>query len=128
MCYFERHSNAELTRNSKFDVVGQFGRSLDDLHYITSHTFENIHHSFFGFPSKILYPYEFYPLANAKQQVLTEEFVGILEDFLGVKRTPFSFAEEWEKNPPKKAGGLPLLKYIEKVCFSNYHCFQSTTK
>jgi Asp-tRNA(Asn)/Glu-tRNA(Gln) amidotransferase A subunit family amidase len=112
----------------KFDVVGQFGRSLDDLHYIASHTFENIHHSFSGFPSKILYPSEFYPLANAKQQALTEEFIGILEDFLGVRRTPFSFAEEWEKNPPKKAGGVPLLKYTEKsafwaLCYDYYHGF-----
>lgn len=46
-----------------FDTVGQFGRSLDDLHYIMSHTFENIGQNFARFPSKILYPAEFYPLA-----------------------------------------------------------------
>jgi hypothetical protein len=126
---FESTSMKGIPPNSpKFDVVGQFGRSLDDLHYIASHTFENIHHSFSGFPSKILYPSEFYPLANAKQQALTEEFIGILEDFLGVRRTPFSFAEEWEKNPPKKAGGVPLLKYTEKsafwaLCYDYYHGF-----
>jgi hypothetical protein len=80
-----------------------------------SHTFENIHHTFSGFPYKILYPKEFYPLANAKQQALTEEFISILEDFLGTKRTPFSFADEWHKNPPKGARGMPLLKYTEKA-------------
>jgi hypothetical protein len=89
-----------------------------------SHTFENIHQSFSGFPSKILYPLEFYPLANAKQQALTDEFISILEDFLGVKRTPFSFAEEWEKNPPEAAGGVPLLKYTEKACFSHLLLFR----
>ncbi|KAF4496823.1 Amidase signature domain [Fusarium agapanthi] len=97
-----------------FDTVGQFGRSLDDLQFIVSHTFENVHQSFSEFPSRILYPREFYPLANAEKLVMTEEFVKILEDFLGVKRTPFSFVEEWEKNPPKDAGGLPLLEYTEK--------------
>ncbi|KAF5542839.1 amidase signature domain-containing protein [Fusarium phyllophilum] len=97
-----------------FDTVGQFGRSLDDLLFIVSHTFENIHQSFSEFPSKILYPKEFYPLANTEQQAMTEEFVKILESFLGVKRTPFSFVEEWEKNPPKEAGDLPLLEYTEK--------------
>ncbi|KAK4141694.1 uncharacterized protein C8A04DRAFT_30681 [Dichotomopilus funicola] len=56
------------------------------------------------------------------------EFIGVLEDFLGVKRTPFSFAEEWKKNPPKKAGGVPLLKYTEKsafwaLCYDYYHGF-----
>lgn len=80
-----------------------------------SHTFENIHHTFTRFPSKLLYPAEFYPLANEKHQALTEEFIGTLEDFLGIKRTPFSFVEEWEKNPPKEAAGVPLLKYTEKA-------------
>ncbi|KAG5755894.1 hypothetical protein H9Q70_001490 [Fusarium xylarioides] len=113
-----------------FDTVGQFGRSLDDLHFIVSHTFENIHQSFSEFPSKILYPKEFYPLANTEQQAMTEEFVKTLEDFLGVKRTPFSFVEEWEKKPPKEAGGLPLLEYTEKsafwsLCYDYYHGFDS---
>ncbi|KAF9765336.1 hypothetical protein IL306_002424 [Fusarium sp. DS 682] len=99
-----------------FDTVGQFSRSLDDLRFIVSHTFENVEQSFSGFPSKILYPSEFYPLENEEQQALTEEFIAILEDFLGVRRTPFSFVEEWEKNPPKEAGGLALLKYTEKAC------------
>ncbi|KLO88509.1 Uncharacterized protein LW93_3878 [Fusarium fujikuroi] len=113
-----------------FDTVGQFGRSLDDLHFIVSHTFENIHQSSSGFPSKILYPKEFYPLANAEQQALTDEFVKILEDFLSVQRTPFSFVEEWEKNPPHEAGGLPLLEYTEKsafwsLCYDYYHGFDN---
>ncbi|RKL49535.1 hypothetical protein BFJ72_g994 [Fusarium proliferatum] len=113
-----------------FDTVGQFGRSLDDLHFIVSHTFENIHQGFSKFPTKILYPKEFYPLANAEQQALTDEFVKILEEFLGVKRTPFSFVKEWEKNPPQGAGSLPLLKYTEKsafwsLCYDYYHGFDS---
>ncbi|PNP75786.1 hypothetical protein FNYG_10864 [Fusarium nygamai] len=116
--------------SSAFDTVGQFGRSLDDLHFIVSHTFENIHQTFSEFPTKILYPREFYPLANAQQQAMTEEFVKILEDFLGVKRTPFSFVEEWEKNPPQEDGGLPLLEYTEKsafwsLCYDYYHGFDS---
>ncbi|KAH7305028.1 amidase signature domain-containing protein [Stachybotrys elegans] len=111
-----------------FDTVGQFGRSLDDLDYIVSNTFENIHGKFRQFPSKILYPVEFYPLADAKQQALSEEFIGMLENFLGVKRTLFSFVEEWNKNPPKEAQGMPLLKYTEKsafwaLCHDYFHGF-----
>ncbi|KAG4288738.1 hypothetical protein FPRO06_03560 [Fusarium proliferatum] len=54
----------------------------------------------------------------------------MLEDFLGVKRTPFSFVKEWEKNPPQGAGSLPLLKYTEKsafwsLCYDYYHGFDS---
>ncbi|VUC36601.1 unnamed protein product [Clonostachys rosea] len=115
-------------RSRKFDTVGQFARSLSDLHHIVSHTFENIHQNFSRFPSKILYPVEFYPLANEKQQSLTEEFITVIEDFLGVKRTPFSFVDEWEKSPPKEAEGLPLLEYTEKsafwaLCYDYYHGF-----
>ncbi|KAF5665711.1 D-mandelate dehydrogenase [Fusarium denticulatum] len=87
-----------------FDTVGQFGRSLGDLQFIVSHTFENIHQTFSEFPSKILIVKEFYPLANAQQQTMTDEFVKILEEYLGVKRTPFSSVREWEKNPPRKLG------------------------
>ncbi|KAG9504818.1 hypothetical protein J7337_004796 [Fusarium musae] len=113
-----------------FDTVGQFDRSLDDLHSIVSHTFENIHQTFSEFPTKILYPRGFYLLANAEQQAMTEEFVKILEEFLGVERTPFSFVAEWEKNPPQAAGGLPLLGYTEKsalfsLCYDYYHGFDS---
>ncbi|KAI8628594.1 putative amidase [Xylariaceae sp. FL1651] len=112
----------------KFDTVGQFGRSLDDLHYIVAHTFENIEHTFSGFPTKILYPREFYPLVNLEHQALVEEFVRMLEKFLGTKRVPFSFVDEWEKNPPKEAQGMPLLKYTEKsafraLCYDYYHGF-----
>lgn len=69
-------------------------------------------------------------MANAEQQALTEEFVKILEEFLGVERTPFSFVEQWEKNPPQAAGGLPLLGYTEKsalcsLCYDYYHGFDS---
>ncbi|KAK2603985.1 MutS protein msh4 [Conoideocrella luteorostrata] len=124
------YMNGIPVNSPKFDTVGQFGRCLDDLHFIVSHTFENIPQMFSGFPSKILYPSEFYPLANAKQQALTEEFISILEDFLGVKRTPFSFAEEWERNPPKEAEGLPLLQYTERsafwaLCYDYYHGFDN---
>ncbi|KAK4224072.1 hypothetical protein QBC38DRAFT_511972 [Podospora fimiseda] len=112
----------------KFDVVGHFGRNLDDFNYIVSHTFENIQKSFTGFSSKLLCPSKFHPLPNAKQQALNEEFIGNFENFLGVRRTPFSIAEEWEKNPPAKARGAPLFKYTEKsafwaLCYDYYHRF-----
>jgi hypothetical protein len=46
---------------------------------------------------------------------MTEEFISILEDFLGVKRTQFSIAGKWAQCPPKEAKGKPLLEYLEKV-------------
>jgi hypothetical protein len=65
---------------------------LDDLHHIAAHTFD-LDDSTTKFPSKILYPEDFYPLSNSSQQTMTEEFISVPEDFLGVKRTPFSIAK-----------------------------------
>ncbi|KAK7746207.1 hypothetical protein SLS62_009423 [Diatrype stigma] len=108
--YIDEGTTNQFT-DRNFDTVGQFGRSLDDLHYIVSNTFDNIHQTFSDFPFKLLYPVEFYPLANEKQQALTEEFISVLEDFLGIKRTPFNLVEEWEKNPPKEAAGVVGAPY-----------------
>ena len=95
-------------------MVGQFSRNLDDLRHIVAHTFD-LDDSTTEFPTKILYPQDFYPLVNRTQQALTEEYISVLEDFLGVKRTSFSFAETWAQCPPKEAKGKPLLEYLEKV-------------
>lgn len=39
----------------------------------------------------------------------------ILEDFLGVKKTTFSFAERWAAKPPLEAQGKSLAEYTVKV-------------
>lgn len=46
---------------------------------------------------------------------MLDEFVSILENLLGVKRTIFSFTESWSKNPPAAAEGKPLQEYLKKV-------------
>lgn len=46
---------------------------------------------------------------------MSEAFITIVEKFLGVKRTPISITDTWESNPPKEAGGKPLLEYLEMV-------------
>ncbi|KAF2806256.1 putative amidase, partial [Mytilinidion resinicola] len=99
---------------SKFDVVGQLSRDLDDLHHTVAHTFD-LNDNSTQFPSKILYAQEFYPLVNEKQQAMTEEFISILEGFLGVKRTLFSMTETWDRSPLKEAEGKSLLEYLEKT-------------
>ena len=72
------------------------------------------------FPSKILYPLDFFPHSNAQHQAMVDDFVGVLEDFLGTKKIEFSIAERWDKCPPAEAQGKPLKQYLAKVCPSFY--------
>jgi hypothetical protein len=65
-----------------FDVVGHFSRTLEDLRYIVANTLDLPSHST-KFPSKILYPLDFFPHSNPKHQAMVDEFVSLLESLLG---------------------------------------------
>ncbi|KAM5350028.1 hypothetical protein ACJ41O_006533 [Fusarium nematophilum] len=72
-----------------FDVVGLFSHDLQGLHHLVSVTMDLSNNST-KFPSRILYPLDFFPHSNGKHQTMLDEFVGILEDFLGTKKVEFS--------------------------------------
>jgi hypothetical protein len=71
---------------------------------------------------RILYPLDFYPLADAKYQELTEEFVRALEKSLGIKRTTISLADMWHRSPPHEAQGLELQEYMDEVSDLSLYC------
>lgn len=98
----------------KYDVVGPFSRSLDDLHHLVSKTLDVIDNTT-KFPARILYPLDFFPHSNPKHQAMVDEFISVLEKFLGTKRLEFSLAERWAQCPPVEAGGKPLKEYVAKV-------------
>lgn len=100
--------------SSRFDTVGLFSRSISDLYDIVSNTLELKDSQ--AFPKKILYPTDFFPHSDSNQQAIVEEFISILENFLGVERTDFNLEDCWAKCPPAAAEGKPLRAYMEKVC------------
>jgi len=51
---------------------------------------------------RLLYPLDFFPQADAEQEAMSEAFITVLENFLGVKRTPISIINTWESNPPPR--------------------------
>lgn len=80
------------------------------------------------FPKKILYPLDFFPHSNKTHQKMVDEFIRVLENFLGTKRVEFSIAERWEKCPPPQANGVPMKQYLTKsafwaMCHDYYHNF-----
>lgn len=102
--------------DSAFDVVGHFSRDLSDLHHIVSHTLD-VSDKSKTFPSKILYPLDFFPHSNKIHQAMVDQFTSILENFLGTKRVEFSIAERWAQCPPKAAEGKPLKEYLAKLSY-----------
>ena len=51
---------------------------------------------------------------------MVEDFISVLEKFLGTKRTEFRIADRWEKCPPNEAEGKPLKEYLAKVSCQRY--------
>ena len=105
-----RHTISLLTLASVFDVVGILGRDLASMNRIVSETFDL--QSSHRYPSKILYPTEFFPHSNPQQQAMVNEYVSVLEKFLGTEKTIFSLAERWPQCPPSEARGKGLDAYL----------------
>lgn len=47
---------------------------------------------------------------------MQEEFLGILEDYLGVSHMKISLAEKWAKTGPLENRETPLKDYMRRVC------------
>ncbi|KAF2965298.1 hypothetical protein GQX73_g8269 [Xylaria multiplex] len=72
-------------------------------------------------PKEILYPTDFFPMANSEQQKLVESFVSDLESYLGVNATPMSIAERWKECPPVEAAGKTIQEFIEKAAYNPFY-------
>ena len=46
---------------------------------------------------------------------MTDAFVEVLEKYLGIVKTDFSLAEEWDRSPPTEADGKSLFEYTAQV-------------
>ncbi|KAH6694856.1 putative amidase [Leptodontidium sp. MPI-SDFR-AT-0119] len=112
--------------SQSFDVVGLLGRSLDAIIPVAATTFG--FKSPVEFPTKIIYPTDFFPHEDKEQQAMVESFVSILETFLGTKRVLIGISDLWDADPPIKAKGRKIKDYLEKsafwpYCYEFYHSF-----
>lgn len=104
-----------------FDVVGLLNRSLPELYdfIVKSTDFRPPA----ALPAKIILPTEYFPLEDSEWQKLIDEFVVVLEEFLGSKHTSLSIVEEWEKSRPELVKEPDIRKYLEKSGFWPY-CYE----
>ncbi|KAK4213124.1 amidase signature domain protein [Rhypophila decipiens] len=98
---------------NEFDTVGTLHRSLKDAKQLITATLDVPDSS--QFPKRLLYTLDFFLQGDAEQEAMSEEFITVLEKFLGVKRTCISIIDTWASNPPEEAGGKTLLEYLEMV-------------
>ena len=54
-------------------------------------------------------------MANENQQRMQEEFLAILEDYIGIKHTKVSLVELWKSTGPEQHRNTPLKEYLATV-------------
>ncbi|KAB8339253.1 hypothetical protein FH972_022187 [Carpinus fangiana] len=115
-CVFHRphpqKTKSNVNSRWNFDVVGIMGRSIDSLHSTVSTTLDLKDSR--NYPTRIIYPTDFFPHSDSNHQAMVEEFIKILEKFLGTKRTVVTISDEWDGDPPEAASGKPLKTYLAK--------------
>jgi len=72
------------------------------------------------FPTSIVYPTDYLPVKNPKQQKIIDDFIADLESTLGFKHTKVSFQKLWNLNPPAEAKGLKLEEFMKDVGKNTY--------
>jgi hypothetical protein len=65
-------------------------------------------------PTRILYPIEYWPTGDTRDQAVLENAIQKLENFLGVERTSISPEEIWRATKPIKEN-ITLEAYFEHV-------------
>lgn len=82
---------------NEMDTAGFFTRDPDLFYKISSLWYSDapvpVNSSFTGFPTKLVYPLDYFPLNNSAAQNLFEGFMGTLESEFGMIREPFNFTE-----------------------------------
>ncbi|KAF2818873.1 amidase signature enzyme [Ophiobolus disseminans] len=116
---------------NEFDTVGTLHRSLKDAKHLITEILDVTDSS--QFPKRLLYPSDFFPQADAEQQSMSDDFISIIEEFLGVKKTPISMTDTWASNPPSEAGAKTLQEYLEMSAVwpmydDTYHTFDKFRK
>ncbi|KAM4060528.1 amidase [Hirsutella rhossiliensis] len=86
--------------SSNWDTIGGFAR--------TAAEYKTLAQALYGStdtagkkPTKLIYPTDYWPVADEASQRVFEAFITRVEGFLGVKRTNISLADTWKKTRPK---------------------------
>nr|ODN88537.1 hypothetical protein L204_06392 [Cryptococcus depauperatus CBS 7855] len=82
-----------------FDTVGLLARTTSKIQDVVTALGTSEDHG--DWPTRILYPTDWFPVNDVRQQRMNDAFVKALEDLLGVTHTKISLTEEWTKSCPE---------------------------
>ncbi|KAF3767012.1 hypothetical protein M406DRAFT_106416 [Cryphonectria parasitica EP155] len=112
----------------RYDTVGIFGRSLNEIAFIVENSLDVTQDEDKTLPRKLILPADFFPLTDTEHQRLFDQFVGILETYIGVERVTVNLTQIWEENPPvhPHGAGQSLHEFMKKaptlsLCYDYYH-------
>ncbi|KAK0750252.1 amidase [Schizothecium vesticola] len=112
---------------SAFDTFGLLGRtasSIGDLLAASGHRLakNNATNSPWSkWPTRLLYPTEWLPVANDAQQRMIDAFLAALESYLGLKHQMVSLQEEWAQTGPKTLRHKTLLDIFKSAKLLNFY-------
>lgn len=68
------------------------------------------------FPTKLIYPTDWFPYKVESQQAINEAYLSALEKTLGIRRTEVNLADEWKRTAPIALRNIPIDEYLKNVC------------
>ncbi|KAF1954360.1 amidase signature enzyme [Byssothecium circinans] len=78
-------------------------------------------------PKRLIYPMDWYPVANEAQQKMNEAFLQALESSLGIQHTRISLLEEWSRTAPENLRNTALTEYLgmSAIHVNTYYVYHS---
>ncbi|KAI0198309.1 amidase signature domain-containing protein [Astrocystis sublimbata] len=105
------------------DTIGLLARSIEGMQTLVDSSISGVGETIPDqpFPKEILYPTDFFPMADPQQQKLIERFISDLESYLGVNATHMSIADRWKECPPDEASGKTIQEFIDKAPYNPFY-------
>ncbi|KAL6849082.1 hypothetical protein ACO1O0_008612 [Amphichorda felina] len=104
--------------SSRFDSIGLAARSLEELLDTATAILDAPASP--TLPRKIVYLDNFAAELPKQQLDLMHNFVGSLEQYLGVKAQRLSLGDIWDAKPPSDAGGQTLQSFMKDAPFRSF--------
>ncbi|KAK0511023.1 hypothetical protein JMJ35_006575 [Cladonia borealis] len=118
-CFQFRFSHAALSLEgvrpcfSRFDAPALFARDIDGLETFVRAWCGPKEHPQHHKPTVIIYPLDYLPVANEKQQKMLETIVKDVADYCKIDVKNISFRDLWLESPPKEAAGKSLHEFLQ---------------
>ncbi|PMD44122.1 amidase signature enzyme [Hyaloscypha variabilis F] len=110
-----------------FDSLGLLARTSTEIQELYS-AVGALGKPDFEKPNRIIYPTDFFPMQNPKQQAMQEEFLEALEKYLGVEHIKMGLSDKWMETGPADGKEKTLKVYMEKSgywpnFYDGYHTY-----